>query len=483
MKRTKFLFPLALSLMFLVGGCSSDDDELTPDPDNIGTVDPPAEAQPINLKNHSKDSGVMMQAFYWDVEPRHGWWDLISEKVGSWADAGIDRIWLPPASKGQSGGYSMGYDPSDYYDLGEYDQHLTVETRFGSRTELENLIEMAHSHGLEVIADVVLNHNSGGGEEWNPYREKMTFTLFNKEHGNASGMFDRNYENFYPNSTSPYDEGSLFYEETNLDHNQEYVQNWLWKADYSVAKFYKNEIGFDGWRFDYVKGFEPWVVKAWLDEVGGFSVAELWDGYAPNLREYIEKTGSRVFDFATFYKLEEALDRYDDLNNLVSDNMVWKTHPDHAVTFTANHDTEKDSNEDNFIASENKMKAYAFILTHPGYPTIFYTDYEESGFKEELNQLILINNTIATGDMEVLYVDEDEYVMRRSGSGDNPGLILYISTNNNIKRRQVDTGWNSRATMDYTYNTEYTTTTGEDGKATLEAPANGYAVYSIMKEE
>jgi hypothetical protein len=34
---------------------------------------------------------------------------------------------------------------------------------------------------------------------------------------------------------------------------------------------------FDGWRFDYVKGFGPWVVKDWNTNVGGFSVGEYWD--------------------------------------------------------------------------------------------------------------------------------------------------------------------------------------------------------------
>jgi alpha-amylase len=134
-------------------------------------------------------------------------------------------------------------------------------------------------------------------EDWNgiPYREKETYTLFDEDHGNASGKFNRNYENFYPNSTSQYDEGSLFYEETNLDHNQEYVQNWLWKADYSVANYYKNEVGFDGWRFDYVLGFESWVINEWMEEVGGYAVAELWDGNPNVLEDYIEETGSCGF--------------------------------------------------------------------------------------------------------------------------------------------------------------------------------------------
>lgn len=479
--KNNILFSLLFGLL-LLSGCSADDEANPVDPDDNGQSPPPAaNYEPIDLADYSNGTGVMMQAFYWDVEPVGEWWDLLADKVGAWADDGINRIWLPVATKGQSGAGGMGYDISDYFDFGEYDQHGSVETRFGSREELENLISIAHNNDVEVIADIVINHNSGGGKEYNPYRGYETYTLFNEENGNASGLFNRDFENFYPNSTSPYDNGSLFYEETNLDHNQDYVQNWLWKNDNSVAKYYKNVMGFDGWRFDYVLGYEFWVVEAWINEVGGFSVAELWDGNVKVLEEYVQETGSAVFDFATFYKLDEAFDRYDDLTRLTGD-MLWKTYPDKAVTFTANHDTEKDSNEDNFISNENKLMAYAFILTHPGYPTIFYSDYENQQYKSQLQQLILINNSIATGDVEVLYVDDDEYIMKRARTVNNPGLILYINTNGNVKiKENIDTDWNLAQIMDYSGNINYSPTTDGDGKVSLRAPANGYAVYSIMK--
>lgn len=471
-------------LLFFVIACSKDD-EVIPEPGKGETPEPPVETpsdpEALNLQEFDNGSGVMMQAFYWDVEPRFEWWDLLAEKVPDWADSGINRIWLPVATKGRSGGYSMGYDVSDYFDFGEYFQHGTTETRFGSREELENLIDVAHNNDIEVIADIVLNHNSGGGLEYNPYRDEMTYTLFNEEHGNASGMFNRNYEDFYPNSVSQYDPGSLFYEKTNLDHHREHVQAWLWEKENSVAKYYKNVMGFDGWRFDYVQGYEPWVIREWMDAVGGFAVAENWDGNAANLKKYVEEAEVPAFDFAAFYKMEEAFDRFDDLNYLEGD-MLRKIYPDMAVTFVSNHDTEKDSNEDNRISEENKLKAYAYILTHDGYPTIFYSDYENEDFKEAIQQLILIHNTIATGEVEVLYVDDDEYIMKRTGTGENPGLVLYITTHETTKRRTIDTNWNSKTIMDYTFNTNYTATTNENGEVTIEVPANGYAVYSVMQE-
>jgi alpha-amylase len=112
----------------------------------------------------------MMQAFYWDVPAGGNWWNTVSTKVTAWSNAGIGSIWLPPVSKAQNGPFSMGYDPTDYFDFGNYNQNGTIETRFGSKTELVNLITKAHTENIQVYADIVLNHNSGGQLENNLYR-------------------------------------------------------------------------------------------------------------------------------------------------------------------------------------------------------------------------------------------------------------------------------------------------------------------------
>ena len=142
----------------------------------------------------------------------------------------------------------------------------------------------------------------------------------------------------------------------------------------------------------------------------------------------------------------------------------------------------KDGNIDNYIERENKLKAYAFIMTHPGYPTLFYSDYQNEAFKAQLDKLVSIHNSLAVGDLEVLYTDEDEYIAKRKGTDANPGLIIYITTNTSTKRRTINTGWSSRQLMDYTENSTYYPATAEDGSTQLEAPANGYAIWSVMEE-
>ena len=44
----------------------------------------------------------------------------------------------------------MGYDPYDYYDLGEFDQKGSVATWFGPKADLLALIEAAHTAQMQV---------------------------------------------------------------------------------------------------------------------------------------------------------------------------------------------------------------------------------------------------------------------------------------------------------------------------------------------
>ncbi|GLB52138.1 alpha-amylase [Neptunitalea chrysea] len=456
MKKANLFF--SFLILVAIVGCSKDDlnlqEEATEDIIVKKTVD-------LN-GFRSAGSGVMMQAFYWDVPAGGVWWDTLSTKIASWSSAGIDAIWLPPASKAQNGPFSMGYDPFDYYDFGSYDQMGSIETRFGSLTELQNLISTAHSADMSVIADIVINHNSGGNYEFNPFVSDSTWTDFQP----ASGNFLRSYYDFHPNDYHSYDSGS-FGGYPDMCHHKTYVQDWLWNNSNSVAKYYMNTMGFDGWRFDYVKGFEPWVVHDWVNEVGGFAVGEYWDSNVSTLDWWTGEANASAFDFACYYAMRDALSN-NDLTYLNGD-MLWKTNASRAVTFVANHDTDEIYN--------NKILAYAYILTHEGYPTVFYQDYEEWLDKDALNNLIWIHNNLASGSTEILHVDNDEYIAKRNGYNAN-GLIVYINNSDSWLERWVPTNWSSTVIKDYTGNSSWEPTTQSGTWVKIQAPPHGYTVWS-----
>jgi alpha-amylase len=126
---------------------------------------------------------VMLQAFYWNVpvdkkNNNGSWWNNLTNKANELKSSGFTAIWIPPPSKGNWGIEDNGYGIYDYYDLGNYYQKGTTETRFGSKSELINMLNKMHqSPKIDVYADAVLNHLYGSDEnlESNPAVKKYVF--------------------------------------------------------------------------------------------------------------------------------------------------------------------------------------------------------------------------------------------------------------------------------------------------------------------
>ena len=330
--------------------------------------------------------GVIMQAFYWNCPGNEGqdgnWWNFLNGKVKNLQAVGFTALWLPPASKAADA-QSMGYDPYDFYDLGDFSQKGGTKTWFGNKGELMNLIASAHAAGIQVYADMVINHNSGGdATELNPIDGKTRWTRFTP----ASGIFPRNWLCFHPSSYESYDEMS-FGDMPDLCHRDPNVYTQM----IAIAQLLIEQIGFDGFRFDFVKGYGPWMVKAiaevrYLNEakqgLKPFCVGECWDSdrtindWLSAVNTFMDNQVS-AFDFPLHYRLKQLCDNYGfSMTDLAQGGVMNVEEPTHAVTFVDNHDTTRDPS--NAIIND-KMLAYAFILTHEGYPCVFWLDYFNYG--------------------------------------------------------------------------------------------------------
>ena len=78
-------------------------------------------AQIENISTEPK-SDVYLQGFYWNSPPGGIWYDSLSKIAPRLSSVGFSGIWFPSPVKGAGGGFSMGYDPYDHYDFGEYYQ-------------------------------------------------------------------------------------------------------------------------------------------------------------------------------------------------------------------------------------------------------------------------------------------------------------------------------------------------------------------------
>jgi len=118
--------------------------------------------------NHSVFSqDFLLQGWYWDypgTADGHVWADTLNAKAQELANAGFTYVWLPPLSRASFGQTSNGYDPKDLFDLGEFDG----PTRFGTRTDLNDLIAAFNTYNLKAVGDLIYNHRDGGKAENNP---------------------------------------------------------------------------------------------------------------------------------------------------------------------------------------------------------------------------------------------------------------------------------------------------------------------------
>jgi hypothetical protein len=87
-------------------------------------------------------------------------WPQITAKIPELAEAGYDAIYVPNPCKGNSGGYSVGYDVYDPFDLGNTNQQGTVATMYGTQAQLVQMVQTAHRFGIRVYFDNVMNHRA-----------------------------------------------------------------------------------------------------------------------------------------------------------------------------------------------------------------------------------------------------------------------------------------------------------------------------------
>jgi len=445
---------------------------------------------------------VMMQAFYWDApkadKQEHNWWNFVAEKVPDLGKAGISALWLPPVSKASSD-ISMGYDPYDYFDLGDFDQKGGTKTWYGNSVELKALIAKAHEHGMGLYADMVINHNSGADEEEvNPLDGQKRWTKFNPK----SGRFPRDWNCFHP---SRYEQVMMPDEENyggfpHLCHRNPVV----YAAMFEYARMLIEELGFDGFRFDFVKGFGAWMIGLLSKyryvkdgkEFTPFIVGEYWSG-AEDIDDWLDRvnilTDNQIaaFDFPLRYKLKDVCDTPNyDLRNLTDAGAVVMKRPMHAATFVDNHDM-----GDNAIVND-KLMAYSFIMVHEGYPSIFWYDYYNNGLARPgtpngIDALIAAHHQYAGGDSQILHADPDLYIMQRIGWKDDDteqqGLVYVL---NNLGDKwsgtSVKTKWQNQKFKPIAWDGHGLygavahpdeRTTDSDGNAEFPAPPRGYAIY------
>jgi alpha-amylase len=310
-------------------------------------------------------NAILLQGFHWNSAAYAGpdWYNTVMNNVGDLSAMGFTHVWFPPPSDSAA---REGYLPR---------QLNKLDSSYGSAAELTNVVSAFKSRGVKAIADVVVNHRVGT-TGWSDFTNPnwTTYTIVNNDECNCGlGAGD----------TGDGFSGGRDLAHTNVGEVQNGIINWL---NYTIKP-----VGFSGLRFDYVKGFSPAYVAQYANAFQAeFCVGELWPDFDLNnmdanrqaIMNWINGTNSScgAFDFTTKGILNDALANGNYWRLKATDGkpqgaLGWW--PAMSVTFVDNHDTGPaescGSGQNLWPAPCGKvMEGYAYILSHPGIPTVFY---------------------------------------------------------------------------------------------------------------
>ena len=331
--------------------------------------------------------GVMLQGFYWDSFAQSKWTKLESQ-ADDFAST-FDLIWIPQSGKCLESWNTMGYTP--YY-------FFNQNSSFGTEAELRSMIQTFKSKGIGTIADVVVNHHNTNGWWGFPaetykgvtYQFKTTDIVANDDDGATATQAAKDGVTLSSNN----DEGEGWGSMRDLDHKSQNVQNIV-KA---YVKYLKDDLGYTGFRYDMVKGFNGSHVADYNDYAGiEYSVGECWDGTS-TIRNWIDAASkkSAAFDFQFKYVVRNAVDQ----NNwsklgqqndgnwpLASSAYSSGSYSRWAVTFVENHDTElRPDGSSNGPLRKDTLAANAYMLAMPGTPCVFYKHWLD--YKDEIKAMV-----------------------------------------------------------------------------------------------
>jgi alpha-amylase len=355
-------------------------------------------------------SAVMLQGFHWRSHETYPWWNVIANNAATIQAGGFDMVWLPPSSDSAA---AEGYLPRQLY----------VQTSaYGTDAQLKAAIGALHTRGVKAIADIVVNHRVGT-TNWADFTNPAW----------GSNAVCRNDE--WSGATGNLDTGDGFGAARDLDHTQGFIQSDIT----SWLNWLKSSIGYDGWRWDFAKGFSGSYVGTYVaNTVPYFSVGELWtdlDLNNPNahrqlIMNWIDATAGRsgAFDFTTKGLLQQAVQynefwRLRDSQGKPAGAIGWW--PAKSIAFLDNHDTgpSNPSGGQNLwpFPSDKILQGYAYILTHPGTPTVYWVHYFDWGTtnQSEIKKMIQIRKAKAitnTSAVQIAVADISQYAAIVTGN-------------------------------------------------------------------
>ncbi len=196
-----------------------------------------------NYEKPPKENLIIYELLVRDFIHKHSY-QSIMDTLNYLENLNINAIELMPINEFE-GNESWGYNPSFLFAPDKY---------YGPKDLLKRFIDEAHSRGIAVIIDIVMNHSFG---------QSPFVQLYNWHEGDGEIIFDEPTPWF--NTQSP---NQTYKWGADFNHESIYTQQLL----DSVNHFWMEEYRVDGFRFDFTKGFTNTPGDGWAYDASRIAI-------------------------------------------------------------------------------------------------------------------------------------------------------------------------------------------------------------------
>lgn len=226
-------------------------------------------------------------------------------------ELGVDVLWLTPVQSSES---YHGYDVVDYY---------TIDEKFGTLYDYQELLFEAHKKGIKVIMDLVLNHTSKNNR-W--FKKSQKADIGYDEYGNEIHYRDLYHWKYKGDRVKLYDAGSSTYKTVNVENHPDWYKDG--ESNYYYGKFGSGmaELNFD---CQATRNLVINLAKYWLSfGLDGFRLDAVKHIY---MKDEVDDSGSDfiISDVGTrtYYdeeKMREETVAFDYSSDMTKNVIFWK---------------------------------------------------------------------------------------------------------------------------------------------------------------
>eukprot|EP00466_Bigelowiella_natans_P000672 jgi/Bigna1/85018/estExt_fgenesh1_pg.C_10614 len=223
----------------------------------------------------------------------------LENKLDYISGMGFDAIWISPVVKQIGDGYH-GYWASDL---------TAINDHFGSMEDLQSLVKTAHSKGIWVMLDMVVNHMGGSINDINNF---VPFNDGSHYHDCNGCISDCNIHNFNDAAET---EHCRLAGLPDLNQDNEYVSSKLIEVYTKLVE----DSGVDGIRMDTVPEVNPSYWKTFKSQAAPnmYIIGEVFNGDS----NYIDAHGSELdglLSYPMYYTIRNVFQQKQDMSQISS---------------------------------------------------------------------------------------------------------------------------------------------------------------------